>query len=91
MTEEIKEIKQERTWLINELESLSFIQKIYPSDANFVLVKVDDATKRYDELISKGIVVRNRSNQPLCENCLRLTVGTETENIKLITTLKELS
>lgn len=89
--QEIQSIIKQRNWLYSKLETISYVENVYPSDANFVLVKVDDATKRYDELISKGIVVRNRSNQPLCENCLRLTVGTETENIKLITTLKELS
>ena len=88
---EVKRILEQRNFINSKLKAIPFIEQIYPSDANFVLVKVDDATKRYDELISKGIVVRNRSNQPLCENCLRLTAGTETENIKLITTLKELS
>jgi len=88
---EVKRILEQRNFINSKLKAIPFIEQIYPSDANFVLVKVDGATKRYDELISKGIVVRNRSNQPLCENCLRLTVGTETENIKLITTLKELS
>ena len=63
---------------------------MYPSDANFLLVKVDDANKRYNQLIEKGIVVRNRTNQPLCENCLRFTVGTKAENEKLITALKSL-
>ena len=89
--QEVQSIIKQRNWLYSKLETISYVENVYPSDANFVLVKVDDATKRYDELISKGIVVRNRSNQPLCENCLRLTVGTETENIKLITTIKELS
>ena len=88
---EVKRILEQRNFINSKLKAIPFIEQIYPSDANFVLVKVDDATKRYDELISKGIVVRNRSNQPLCENCLRFTVGTEAENIKLITTLKELS
>jgi histidinol-phosphate aminotransferase len=62
--------------------------KIYPSDANFVLVKVDDANKRYNQLIEKGIVIRNRTTQPGCENALRLTVGTSEENSILISTLK---
>lgn len=88
---EVKRILEQRNFINSELKTIPFIEQIYPSDANFLLVKVDDAAKRYDELISKGIVVRKRSNQPLCNNCLRLTVGTETENIKLITTLKELS
>ena len=68
----------------------SFINKIYPSDANFILVKVDDANKRYSQLIEKGIVIRNRTNQPLCENCLRLTIGTKLENKKLINAFKSI-
>ena len=53
-----------------------------------MLVKVDNATERYNQLIAKGIVIRNRTTQPLCENCLRFTVGTEFENEKLISALK---
>ena len=56
-----------------------------------MLVKVDDATKRYNQLVEKGIVVRNRTNQPLCNNCLRFTVGTSEENEKLIAVLKKLN
>ena len=55
-----------------------------------MLVKVDDATKRYNQLIAKGIVIRNRTTQPLCENTLRFTVGTSVENQKLIQALKEI-
>ena len=76
--------------MIEKLQSISFIEKIYPTDANFVLVKVDDAVKRYNQLIEKGIVIRNRTTQPLCENTLRFTVGTKGENIKLIEALKEI-
>ncbi|WP_047546251.1 histidinol-phosphate transaminase [Psychroserpens sp. Hel_I_66] len=90
VSEEIKRIIEQRDWFISELEKISFVQIVYPSDANFVLVKVDDANKRYSQLINKGIVVRNRTNQPLCENCLRFTVGTQMENIKLIKALKGL-
>ncbi|NNC33414.1 MAG: histidinol-phosphate transaminase, partial [Croceitalea sp.] len=63
---------------------------IYKSDANFILVKVDDANLRYVELLRQGIVVRNRSSQPLCDNTLRLTVGKKEENEKLINALKKL-
>jgi histidinol-phosphate aminotransferase len=87
VSEDINNILQQRSKLISELELIPFIQKVYPSDANFLLIKVDDANKRYNELIEKGIVVRNRTNQPLCTNCLRFTVGTETENMKLIAAL----
>ena len=87
---EITNILDERGKLIEELEELNFISKIYQTEANFVLVKVDDATKRYGELLEKGIVVRNRTSQPLCENTLRFTVGTIEENKKLIAVLKSL-
>jgi histidinol-phosphate aminotransferase len=62
--------------------------KVYPSDANFLLVKVDNAIVRYNQLVEYGIIVRNRTNQPICENCLRFTVGTKEENKKLMKTLK---
>jgi histidinol-phosphate aminotransferase len=88
---EIQNILQQRNWLAEKLKNIAFVEIIYPSDANFVLVKVDNAIKRYDQLIQKGIVVRNRTNQLGCENCLRFTIGTKTENEKLITTLKTLS
>ncbi|TWO33124.1 histidinol-phosphate transaminase [Seonamhaeicola sediminis] len=83
-------ILHERATLVDKLKKVSFVSKIYPSDANFVLAKVDDATKRYNELIEKGIVIRNRTSQPSCENCLRFTVGTQAENETLIKVLKEL-
>lgn len=88
--EEIARILEERSGLEKSLESIDYVSKIYPSDANFVLVKVDDANKRYDQLIEKGIVIRNRTTQALCENTLRLTVGTKMENEKLIEALKEI-
>lgn len=90
ISEEIHRIQQQRNWLISEFKTIPLIQKIFATDANFILVKVDNANKRYQELIDKGIVVRNRTNQPLCENCLRITVGSKIENIKLITALKSL-
>ncbi|MFT5846296.1 histidinol-phosphate transaminase [Psychroserpens sp.] len=89
--EEIQEILEQRDWLISELKEIPLVENVYPSDANFVLVKVADSNTRYSELIDKGIVVRNRTTQPLCQNCLRFTVGSQMENIKLITALKTLS
>jgi histidinol-phosphate aminotransferase len=80
----------QRKLLITSLEKLDFIEKIYESDANFLLVKVDNADLRYNQLLKKGIVVRNRSNQPLCQNCLRITIGTKYDNDTLIKTLNEL-
>ncbi|WP_111682622.1 histidinol-phosphate transaminase [Winogradskyella tangerina] len=91
VTLEVSKILEQRQILEKALNSISFIETVFSSDANFILVRVDDASKRYSELIDKGIVVRNRTTQPLCENCLRFTVGTEAENKNLIKTLKELS
>ncbi len=87
---EIKTIIAQRNFLVSELKSIDFITKIYPTDANFVLAKVDDATKRYNQLIEKGVVIRNRTTQFGCENCLRFTVGTSDENKILIDTLKSI-
>ncbi|RDI53496.1 histidinol-phosphate transaminase [Flavobacterium glaciei] len=87
---EINSIIEQREALFNVLLQVNFIEKIFPTEANFILVKVDDANKRYAELIAKGIVIRNRTTQALCENTLRLTVGTEQENEKLIEVLRQL-
>ena len=87
---QVSDILNERDRLFKQLLQVDFVSKLYPSDANFILLKVDDANKRYDEMIRKGIVLRNRSNQPLCENCLRITVGTKEENSQLIKAFKEL-
>ena len=88
---EIELIKTERQNLIKQLDQVEFVKKIYPTDANFVLIKVDDANKRYNQLIAKGIVIRNRTTQPGCENCLRFTVGTPEENEILIKELLSIS
>lgn len=87
---EIESIIAQRDELLKVLLNVKFVEKIYPTEANFILIKVDDANKRYDELIAKGIVIRNRTTQPLCENTLRLTIGTEVENKKLIEALSSL-
>jgi histidinol-phosphate aminotransferase len=89
--QEIQQIIGERNQLINALQDIEIVQEIFPSDANFLLARVDDANLRYDQLIKRGIVVRNRSNQVLCENCLRFTVGTKEENEKLIEVLQSIS
>jgi len=80
----------ERERLVLSLCEINFIEKVYPTDANFILIKVDDANKRYNQLIEKGIVVRNRTKEIGCQNCLRITVGTSEENRRLINTLKAL-
>ncbi len=88
---EIAGILKEREKLSKALAQVSYVTKVYNSDANFILAKVDDATKRYNQLLEKGIVVRNRTTQALCENTLRFTVGTVEENEKLIIALKQLA
>lgn len=87
---QLKKIVSEREKLVESLSAISYINKIFPTDANFILIQVDDAEKRYQQLITKGIVIRNRSNQALCDNCLRITVGTKDENATLIEILKNL-
>ena len=89
--EEINSIIAQRELLLKVLDEVRFVSKIYPTEANFILIKVDNANQRYDELIAKGIVIRNRTTQPLCENTLRLTIGTAEENQKLIAALKSLN
>ena len=83
-------VLNQRKLLVSCLEKLDFIEKIYKSDSNFLLVKVDNADLRYNQLLKNGIIVRNRSNQPLCQNCLRITIGTENENNSLIKILNQL-
>ncbi|MBJ7882670.1 histidinol-phosphate transaminase [Gelidibacter salicanalis] len=81
---------EEKDALVKVLGDVDYVENIYPSDANFILIKVDDANKRYQQLIDSGIVIRNRTTQPLCENCLRLTIGTKAENKRLIERLQTL-
>ncbi len=86
----VKALLLERSKLITELETLSLVKRIYPTDANFVLVKVDDANTIYKQLVEKGIIVRNRNNVTLCEGCLRITIGTPSENKQLLTALQQM-
>ncbi len=80
-----------RTWLAAQLPQAGIVEHIFPSDANFLLVRFNvDATAVYDQLRSRGIVVRNRTTQPGCAGCLRLTVGTASENTRLIEVLAEI-
>jgi histidinol-phosphate aminotransferase len=85
----IRDTVKEREELVKELVQLPVVQKVYPSDANFVLAKMDQATRIYDYLKEKGIIVRNRSNVVLCEDCLRISVGTPEQDKQLLKTLKE--
>ncbi|MEO1487053.1 MAG: histidinol-phosphate transaminase [Bacteroidota bacterium] len=87
---EVSQILQQKTVLAKTLETLSFVKEVYDTETNFILAKVDDANKRYQQLLDQKVVVRNRSTQPLCENTLRFTVGTESENTILISLLKQM-
>lgn len=84
----IGDIISERERLQIALDKLQIVKKVYPSSANFILAKFTDANAVYDALIDQKIVVRNRSNVELCDGCLRITVGTATENDRLIATLE---
>lgn len=79
---------EQREWLINQLTNLAFVNKIYPSDANFILVEMQHAKKTYEYLAGKGIIVRDRSKIILCDECLRITIGTPDENNQLVDALK---
>ena len=87
----IREILEERDFLRSELEKFPFVQKIHPSHANFLLVKVPHASQVYDDLIREKVIVRNRAKVLLCEDCLRITVGTREENEKFLEALKKIS
>ena len=87
---EVKQILKERMRLTAALEKVVCVRQVYATDANFILAKVDDANRRYKELLAQGIVVRNRTTQAHCENTLRFTVGTPDENKLLIQALHEL-
>lgn len=82
-----KMLVDERRLVMSSFARLPICEKVYPSDANFFLVKVTDAQAIYDYLIDKGIVVRNRNNVTLCGNCLRITIGTRDENSRLLSAL----
>ena len=85
----VKNLQKEREILEEEFMKLSCTIEIYPSDANFFLAKVTDAVKIYNYLVSQGIIVRNRHSVSLCDNCLRVTVGTRNENKKLLEVLAQ--
>ena len=85
----VKTLKEERENLENEFVKLPCTVKIFPSDANFFLVRVTDAVKIYNYLVAEGIIVRNRNSVSLCGNCLRVTVGTRNENERLVEALEK--
>lgn len=87
----IKMLLEERERLIGAFRLLPICQKVYPTDSNFFLAKVTDAQKIYDYLVEQGIIVRNRTRVQLCENCLRITIGTKSENAELLSALRSLT
>ena len=86
--EEVAEIIAQRERLTSALPSFPFVKKVWPSDANFLLVLTDDADALYAHLLKDGVIVRNRSRVPLCSGCLRITVGTPAENDRLLKSLQ---
>lgn len=98
--EEVKKLKRKNDWvdlllkerslLVAQLEALDIVEKVYPSDANFVLVRVQDANATYRYLVDQSIIVRNRNNISLCMGCLRITVGLAEENALLMEALKSM-
>ncbi len=97
----LENIEQVNQWIkitVAERESLSelllalpMVKKVYPSDANFILVQVEDALGTYNSLVELGIIIRDRSKVALCEGCLRITIGTAEENIMLLEALKNIN
>lgn len=82
-------LNNNRTYLLTEMSKINWIQKIFSTDANFILFRVEDANKAYKYLLDNGIVVRNRDKAPLLKGCLRVSIGTQAENEKFIEALKK--
>ena len=87
---QVEDIISQRRRLEKELPQIGIVRKVWPSEANFLLVRFDRPQKVYKELIEQGVIVRNRDSAPLCKGCLRITVGTKEENDKLIEILQSL-
>ena len=88
VSDQVEQIKQQRTVVAEALAEFKFVERVYPSDAYFLLVRVADADALYEYLIKDGIIVRNRTRVKGCEGCLRITIGLKEENVKLIESLK---
>ncbi|MGN0282795.1 MAG: histidinol-phosphate transaminase [Prevotella sp.] len=84
----VRTILLERSRMIDAVKMLPMCRKVYPTDSNFILVEVEDAQGTYDYLVNKGIIVRNRNKVHLCQGCLRITIGTKTENQELLAALR---
>ncbi|MEG0948360.1 MAG: histidinol-phosphate transaminase [Bacteroidales bacterium] len=89
--EQVQLLIQERESLAAALKVLPYVLTVYPSQANFLLVRLKDANKIYYKLTEAGVIVRNRNNITLCNGCLRITIGTEAENTQLLNVLKKLN
>ena len=85
----VKVLLQERTRMMQAFAELPICEKVYPTEANFFLAKMTDATRIYNYLVDQGIIVRNRTRVQLCQNCLRITIGTKSENSELISALRQ--
>jgi len=85
----VKILLEERSRMIDAFKLLPICEKVFPTDANFFLAQMNDATNIYNYLVDKGIIVRNRHRVQLCQNCLRITIGTKTENGELIAALRQ--
>ena len=85
----VKILLEERTRMMLAFKDLPICQKVYPTEANFFLAQMTDALRIYNYLVDKGIIVRNRHRVQLCQNCLRITIGTKTENGELIAALRQ--
>ena len=90
MRTQLAQILQERTRLRRDLSAIPLVRRIYPTDANFLLVDVGDADGVYHKLVEEGIIVRNRNRVTLCRGCLRITVGTPEEDDKLLAALRNM-
>jgi histidinol-phosphate aminotransferase len=85
----VKILLQERGRMVDAFALLPICEKVYPTDANFFLAKMTDAQKIYDYLVDQGIIIRNRNRVQLCKDCLRITIGTKTENNELLAALRQ--
>ena len=86
----VEEILKQRDFLVQNLNTMNIVEKVYPTDSNFVLTRFTKAKVIYKKLLEHQIIVRDRTSLINCENCLRITVGTESENLELINRLKEI-
>ena len=87
--EYVKLLLQERTRLMAAFKELTICEEVYRTDANFFLARMKDAQRTYDYLVNRGIIVRNRTRVQLCHNCLRITIGTRSENNELLSALRQ--